>query len=113
MFRSLKTARSGQAALLLAGLLAVAGSFGLHPEPERAIAVSAAGAEWSALEDPVEQNPHVCLACLAHRAISLPRLSSVVFAPRPTAPAAVSATPSGLARLEAHPREGRAHPALA
>jgi len=112
MFRSLRTGRFGQVALLIAGFLAVAGSFGLHPEPERGVAASSAGAKWSALDGSGDNSPHVCLACLAHRSISVPRLSSVVLALRSAAPAAVSAAPSRLARLEAHPREGRAPPAL-
>jgi len=112
MFRSLRTARLGRAVLLIAGFLAVAGSFGLHPEPERALAAFAAGAQWGVLNVSSDTNTHVCLACLAHRAIWVSRLSSVVLAPLSTAPASISAAPSCLARLEAHPREGRAPPAL-
>ncbi|HJW13860.1 MAG TPA: hypothetical protein VJ776_04140 [Thermoanaerobaculia bacterium] len=104
--------RFGQAALLLAGFLAVSGSFGLHPEPERSPIAAATGEEWSAPDGLSDATPHICLACLAHRSVPLPRLSAVVLALRAAAPMAPAAAPSPPARLEGHPREGRAPPAL-
>src|SRR5262245_3888831 len=110
MIRSSRFTRFGRAAALAAGILAVVGSFGLHPEPE-STAGAPAHPEWASASAAAETAPHTCLACLAHRAIPLPRLNAVVFAPRPAAPAAVTADPVPIARLEAKPREGRAPPA--
>jgi hypothetical protein len=112
MFRTSRVARFGQIALLIAGFLAVSGSFGLHPEPEGASLSASAGTEWTGLNGFGETGSHVCFACLAHRSIPLPRLSAVVLALRSTAPAAPAAAPCRLARLEGHPREGRAPPVL-
>jgi len=112
MILSLRIARLGRAAALVAGFLAVAGSFGLHPEPQRVAPAAAVEAQWSAPAGNLETSPHVCLACLAHRSIPLPRLSAVDLTPRPAASASPSAAPAPLARLESHPREGRAPPAL-
>jgi hypothetical protein len=114
MFLSMRNARFGQFALILAGFLAVWGSFGLHPEPEpgQAAAMASAGTEWHAPELGPETNAHVCVACLSHRSISLPRPTAVVLqsvsAVTPTLDGALS--PQG--RLEVQAREGRAPPAL-
>lgn len=111
MICSSRITRLGRAVALAAGILAVIGSFGLHPEPDSTPAAPA-HPEWASAPVSAETAPHACLACLAHRAIPLPRLDAVVFAPRPAAPAAVAADPVPIARLEAKPREGRAPPAL-
>jgi hypothetical protein len=111
MIRSSRIARLGRIAALVAGILAVSGSFGLHPEPV-ADSTASAQPEWSAPGAASEASPHICLACLAHRSIPLPRLSSVVFTPRPVACAAPSAETAPLARLASPPREGRAPPSL-
>jgi len=97
---------------MIAGFLAVAGSFGLHPEPEPAQAAAAAGTGWHALDRTGETNPHVCVACLSHRSISLPRLAAVVLQPASTVAQTEDAAPSPLGRLEVQSREGRAPPAL-
>ncbi|HKA35871.1 MAG TPA: hypothetical protein VKH43_03575 [Thermoanaerobaculia bacterium] len=110
MIRTSRITRFGRAAALAAGILSVVGSFGLHPEPEAA-GCPPEHPEWASTPASAEAAPHACLACLAHRAIPLPRLNAVVFAPRPASPAAVSAAPVPIARLEAKPREGRAPPA--
>lgn len=112
MIRSPKTARLGRVAALLAGFLSVAGSFGLHPEPVADSPSPPAQAGWAAPGADLDATPHVCLACLAHRSVPLPRLSSVVLAPRPVAPTAACAAAIPLARLEAPPSEGRAPPRL-
>lgn len=113
MFRSMRKARFGQLALLIAGFLAVSGSFGLHPEPEPAQAVAAAaGSGWNALDTTGESNPHACLACLSHRSISLPRLAAVVLQQASAVAPVADAAPSPLGRLEVQPREGRAPPSL-
>ena len=111
MIRSSRITRLGRAAALAAGILTIVGSFGLHPEPESA-AVAPAQPEWASTSVSADSAPHTCLACLAHRAIPLPRLNAVVFDARPASPAAVTADPVPIARLEAKPREGRAPPAL-
>jgi hypothetical protein len=111
MFRSIKTAPIVRAALLVAGVLAVTSSFGLHPEPEHN-GPAAAGVEWSRAGGALEENPHICFACLAHRSIPLPHLFTSVPAPRAAADPAPPASTSPLARLESHPREGRAPPSL-
>jgi hypothetical protein len=113
MFLSMKKARFGQFTLILAGFLAVSGSFGLHPEPEAAQAPSAAfGSEWHALDRTGEANPHVCLACLSHRSLSLPRPAALVLQPASAVRPTVEASPSPLGRLEVQSREGRAPPVL-
>ena len=114
MFLSIKKARFGQFALIFAGSLAVSGSFGLHPEPEPglAAATASAGTEWHAPELNAETDPHVCLACLSHRSISLPRPAAVVLQPASAVTPTLDAAPSPLGRLEVQPHEGRAPPAL-
>ena len=114
MFLSMRKARFGQFALILAGFLAVSGSFGLHPEPDpgQAAAAASARAEWHAPEPNAETNPHVCVACLSHRSISLPRPAAVVLQPASAVTPTLDAAPSPLGRLEVEPREGRAPPDL-
>jgi hypothetical protein len=112
MFLSMRKARFGQFALILAGFLAVSGSFGLHPEPEPGQAEAMAAAEWHAPELGAETNPHVCVACLSHRSISLPRPAAVVLQPASAVTPPLAAAPSLLARLDVQAREGRAPPAL-
>lgn len=113
MFLSLRKARFGQLALMIAGFLAVSGSFGMHPEPEPAQAVAAvAGSGWNTVDRTEENNPHACIACLSHRSISLPRLAAVVLQPASAVARASDAAPSPLGRLEVRPREGRAPPTL-
>jgi hypothetical protein len=112
MFRALKKVRTAQIVLLVAGFLAVSGSFGLHPEPEGPAARVAAGEGWNALDRSGTATKHDCYLCLSHKSVSLPRLTAVVL----EAGSAVTARPvadcSPLGRLESHPREGRAPPAL-
>ena len=111
MFLSMKKARFGQFTLILAGFLAVSGSFGLHPEPEPAQGPSAVvGSEWHALDRTGETNPHVCVACLSHRSLSLPRPAALVLQPASAVRPTVDAAPSPLGRLEVPSREGRAPP---
>jgi hypothetical protein len=114
MFQSMRKARFGQVAPILAGFLAVSGSFGLHPEPEAAqlAATASAPGEWHAPELGAETNPHVCVACLSHRSISLPRPAAVVLQPASAVMPTLDADPSPLGRLEVQAREGRAPPPL-
>jgi len=113
MLRSMRRARFGQFALMLAGFLAVAGAFGLHPEPEPALSAPVdSSASVAASARVAGEGPHECLACLAHRGLALPRLAAVVLQPGSAVAARAAAAPALLARLDAHPREGRAPPAL-
>src|SRR6266508_1948045 len=112
MFRALRKARFAQIVLLTAGVLAVSGSFGLHPEPEGSgVRVSSRGG-WNALDRSGVAAPHDCFLCLAHKSISLPGLSAVVLQPGRAVNAIPAAAPSLLERLEGHPCESRAPPAL-
>jgi hypothetical protein len=108
----MRRARFGQFALILAGFLAVSGSFGLHPEPESGQAAALAGTEWHAPELGAETNPHICVACLSHRSISLPRPAAVVLQPASAVTPTRDDAPSPLGRLEVQAREGRAPPPL-
>ena len=112
MFPSMRRARFGQLALILAGFLAVSGSFGLHPEAEPGQAAATAGAGWHAPELGADTNPHACVACLSHRSISLPRPAAVVLQPASAVTPTLDSAPSLLGRLEVQAREGRAPPAL-
>lgn len=112
MFLSMRKARFGQLALMIAGFLAISGSFGLHPEPEAAQSVAITGISWNALDQTGETNPHLCVACLSHRSISLPRLAAVVLQPASAVTPAPDVAPSLLGRLEVQSREDRAPPVL-
>ena len=112
MFRAFRTARLGRAVLLLAAVFAVAGSFGLHPEPVADLGTPpapgssplwTAGATSSDSADP-------CTACLAHRFVSLTRLS--VFAPAGTQAIPLPPIPQSRLLTLSAPRfiEGRAPP---
>jgi hypothetical protein len=112
MLRALRKLRFAQIVLLVAGLLAVSGSFGLHPEPDGSAARIATGGGWKTLDRSEAASRHDCLLCLAHKTVSLPRLSAVVLQPACAVHATPLAAPSLLGRLDIHPREGRAPPAL-
>jgi hypothetical protein len=112
MFQALRNARAVQLVLLLASVLAVSGAFGLHPEPEGSATRVALRYGWNALDDSVASESHDCYLCLSHRSVSLPRLSAVVLEAGSVIGAKTAAASSPLGRLESHPREGRAPPAL-
>ena len=78
MLQAVRAARWARILLLAAAFLAVAGSFGLHPEPDAMRPLGAVASAWTA-EETAASGAHDCLACLAHRSVSLARLS--VFAP--------------------------------
>ena len=115
MFHAFRSARLGRAVLLLAAVFAVAGSFGLHPEPASDLGTPLTG--LSPGSAPVFSAPaggdtqtDPCTACLAHRYVSLTGLA--VFTPAGTA--AIPVAPLRQARLLplSAPRfvEGRAPP---
>ncbi|MGH9317826.1 MAG: hypothetical protein ACRD1P_12065 [Thermoanaerobaculia bacterium] len=111
MFPALRKSRYGQTVLALAGLLAISSSFGLHREPECAAARRAGNSTpvWT-LVDAFNHATHGCLACLAHRSVSLPRLSGVILQPGVSVAAAVTRPAPRPANLETAPYEGRAPP---
>lgn len=96
---------------MIAGFLAVASSFGMHPEPEQTFSANTASSTpvWASAR-PGGEAPHECLACLTHRSLSLRRLAAVVLQSGSPVKASAVAAPAHLARLDAHPREGRAPP---
>jgi hypothetical protein len=113
MLRSLRTARFGQTALWIAGVLAITGAFGLHPEPALTDPAAASSARPE-IRGAVVSAPgaDTCPACLAHRPVSAARLATGIDAPaaairvsrlRPAAP---------LPLHSVLPHEGRAPPTL-
>lgn len=116
MLRALRAERFARFLLLAAALLAVSGSFGLHPEPGGNAAGTPADIRDAGLWTPASidvADADVCLACLAHRSVSLSALC--VFTPTAArvigAPDARAARPLSLynPRLD----DGRAPPPLA
>jgi len=115
MLRSCRDARPIRFLLLAAAIFAVTGSFGLHPEPlgsEEVPTASADRPEWDAGSSANEPS-HGCLACLAHRSVSLTGLA--VFVPAFVLPraACVVSPLARIRRLPAPTDDGRAPPSLA
>jgi hypothetical protein len=111
MLRRLRNARFGQVALAIAGLLAIAGSFGLHPEPSGADGVARGRPlpGWS-VASVVSGGSHGCPACLAHRAAPVARLVVALLAP-PAPARACDAAPVATPRVSRSlPHDGRAPP---
>ena len=113
MLRRLRAARFARVALFVAGFLAVAGAFGLHPEPAFEAAASNAALPGFSSASIASAGADACPACLAHRPIPAARLATAINVPlllslEAPLPAAFSvpATPS-----LAH--DGRAPPSLA
>lgn len=113
MFHTLRKARFARAALSLAGFLAIMGSFGLHPEPAQSANLPAAGSmpAWSVDQGP-DPAAHDCLACLAHRWVSLTRLAGVILQPGTSVAATLAPTEVSPRRVWRPDHEGRAPPAL-
>jgi hypothetical protein len=113
MFHTLRKARFGRAALTLAGFLAIMSSFGLHPEPAQSASLPAAGSlpAWSLDQSP-GQTSHDCLACLAHRWVSLTRLAGVILQPGTSVAAALAPREAFSRRAWRPDHEGRAPPPL-
>jgi hypothetical protein len=115
MFHAFRSARLGRAVLLLAAVFAVAGSFGLHPEPASELAPPLAALSqgsapvWTAAPGS-EGQTDPCTACLAHRFVSLTGLA--VFSPAGTAAIPVAPLPQARLLPLSAPRfvEGRAPP---
>ena len=115
MFRAFRSAPLGRLVLLVAAVFAVAGSFGLHPEPASDLAAPLAAFSpgsapvWTATPgDDGQTDP--CTACLAHRYVSLTGLT--IFSPAGTAAIPVALLPPARLLPLRAPRfvEGRAPP---
>ena len=79
MLRRTRTSRAARLALWLAAALALATSFGLHPEPSGAFGPPSGAAAWTKARIGSPEAAHGCLACLAHgTALSSPA-AGVVF----------------------------------
>ena len=106
MLRLIREARFVRALLLVAGLLAVSASFGLHVEPAAGRAPVSA---WSAktLESPPS---HACPACLAQRHVSIARLIAVVLHIESSVPAPAVPEVRRPDRFATRPQRDRAPP---
>jgi hypothetical protein len=111
MFLTLRRSRYGRTLLAFAAALAICGSFGLHPEPACAAAPSARDSVplWSVVAA-ADGESHACLACLAHRSVSLPRLTGVVLQPGVSVAAFSARLAPHPANSKTAPHEGRAPP---
>ncbi|MCA1580393.1 MAG: hypothetical protein LC796_03180 [Acidobacteria bacterium] len=115
MLQAVRGARWSRVLLFAAALVAIAGSFGLHPEPGTALPAMSAAAgvpAWTA-ESPDGSSTHGCFACLAHRNVSLSGLA--VFAPSAARAvgSAVMVPRRALSLFAPRLDDGRAPPALA
>jgi predicted component of type VI protein secretion system len=106
MLRLIREAGFARALVLVAGLLAVSASFGLHPEPASGRAPAPA---WSsgALGAPAS---HACPACLAQRQVSIARLTAIVLQVESSVPAPAVPELARPDRLAARPQRDRAPP---
>jgi hypothetical protein len=113
MLRRLQAARFARVALFVAGFLAVAGAFGLHPEPAFEAAAATAALPGFSSASISSSGPDACPACLAHRPIPAARLATAVNVPllllleAPLTAACPVPAPPPL------PHDGRAPPSLA
>jgi hypothetical protein len=108
MFRQMRSARAVHLALSIAALLAIGGSFGLHPEPGAGAGTPSAGG-ISTVKDVA--SPHGCLACLTHGVALVSPLAGII-------PDGAASTPSSLVfeldpsgRLSGRNHSGRSPPA--
>ena len=108
MLGTLRMAWAVRLALVVAALLSIAGSFGLHPEP---LAASPSGPApgVSALRTP--GLAHGCLACLTHAAALASPLSAVVADAGPLRPVPLMRESGRRSRLAAGRLSGRSPPA--
>ncbi len=114
MLQAIRGARWSRVFLFAAALVAIAGSFGLHPEPGSvppAISAAAQVPAWTA-NSPDASSTHGCFACLAHRNVSLSGLA--VFAPSAARAvgSAVTLPTRALGLFAPRLDDGRAPPAL-
>jgi hypothetical protein len=108
MFHRIRTSPAIRAALCVAALLALAGSFGLHPEP---IGSEALAAHRGLARVHVDDAPHACLACLSHVAASVQPFSVALPVGQPSAPLHRIAGPPADGRVAGLDLPGRSPPA--
>ena len=112
MFQPLRRSGYGQTVFALAALLAISSAFGMHPEPTSARPLPSVDSSplWTPV-DVSDQVSHGCLACLAHRSVSLPRLCGAVLEPGASVTTAVARPTPQPADIKTAPHQGRAPPA--
>jgi len=112
MLGRLRAARFARVALFVAGFLAVAGGFGLHPEPafEAAAAGSLPGFSTASVSS---AGADACPACLAHRPIPAARLATAVNVPLILSLEAPLRAACSVPAPPSLPHDGRAPPSLA
>ena len=108
MFHRIRTSPAIRAALCVAALLALAGSFGLHPEP---IGNDALAAHRGLARVHVDEGPHACIACLSHIAASVQPFSAALPVGQPSASLDRIAGPPADGRLVGLDLPGRSPPA--
>ena len=105
----MKTAGAVRVALVLAALLSVGSSIGLHPEPS---GVPSSPVTRFAAASGMESASHCCLACLTHASALVSPLAGILQADGRVSPSAHSADPTPHARLSGRDLSGRSPPAL-
>lgn len=113
MLRGLRTARFARVALFVAGFLAVAGGFGLHPEPAFEAAAGTGAVPGFSSASLSSAGADGCPACLAHRPIPAARLATAVRVPLLLWLEAPLLATSSLPAPPSLPHDGRAPPSLA
>jgi hypothetical protein len=108
MFRRIPTSPAIRAALCVAALLALAGSFGLHPEP---IGNEALAAHRGLARVHIDEGPHACLACLSHVAAFVQPFAAALAVSQPSAPLYRIARPPAAGRIAGLDLPGRSPPA--
>jgi hypothetical protein len=111
MLRRLRYTRFGQVVLGIAGVLAITGSFGLHPEPASG-ATARRGTPlpgWSE-GSAISERSHGCPACLAHRTAPIARLIVALVAPAAPVREGDTAPVAPLHASPPLPHDGRAPP---
>jgi hypothetical protein len=114
MYCALRRGRGARTVLLMTAVLAAGSSFGLHPEPFRSAVLSAEEDRGPALNTAAHPGriAHGCLACLAHRSLSLPQLSAVVLQGGPGLHLGAACADRSVGRLVFAEHDGRAPPSL-
>jgi hypothetical protein len=107
MLRRIRTAPAVRLALCAAALLAIAASFGLHPEPGEVFATSSAVFAKSAA---APQSQHGCVACLNHGLALTSPLSGLLPSGSAWTPASPPADPLLRGRLAGTDLPGRSPP---
>ncbi|MEP6993929.1 MAG: hypothetical protein ABI968_05355 [Acidobacteriota bacterium] len=104
----MRTAPTVRLALCLAALLAVGGSFGLHPEPAAGLESAVQAAAFAKFHAPA--GDHGCVACLTHGAALASPFSGILLASSPCEPASLTLDPLSHGRLACRDLPGRSPP---